>query len=505
MDELDYSQYTDDDDEFEEISYDETIITTPVVPAEVTTQDITEVTEYMIVCYLAASEELWIRCIPVIDPQYFNKEYMPVIKLLIDYETKNHLLPNPLVILGDTGIKLEVPSDAHDIAVIEDMSQRVEDFCRHRAAADFLIASADIISDDKSKSTMSFLVTEMERISQISVHQDFGFKTYDDVEELLAIAEKSDALPTGFDLLDEALNGGVTSPSYNLLSASTGGGKSIGLQNLAVNYSRQGHNVVYFSLELPEFMVEKRFAAMITNTPINSIYQNMGAVIMKMRAGGRKYGNIQIKRFPMNGTTIADIKAFVHELETVTGDIYSHVMIDYPDLMKPMNPNIREDNIHLRDQAISVDIYDWAHDKKSNKTIWGASQQVKGAKDEKDARQSGVSGGVGKVNTCDNLIIFKRSNEDLLEGICWAHIEKGRNGGTGNIIPIKWDTDTQRMTSPMEIKDMYEKQPESKHKSTHMQKVDPIARAKAIADTKLGRKTAETTNKIKNRNNVRAT
>jgi len=416
----------------------------------------TDVTQHMLLSYLNANHELWVRCAGVIKEEYFTPDMAQVVTMIKDFELHHRQMPNKLMVLADTGITLDTPDDAKNEVVADNIADRVEEFCRHKAAAAFMEESYDQMQEDKSKATMTYMVSEMKRISEIAIQQDLGYEAHDDVVELLQVAEESDALPTGFDLLDLALNGGVTNPSYNLVSAASGQGKSIFLQNAAINYSRQGYNVVYISLELPEFMIEKRLAAMMTDTDINSIYKSIDSVVTQIKRNRHKEGKIRIKRMSMTGTTLADIRSYVSELESASGEKWEHIMLDYPDLMAPMKPGIRTDNIHVKDQVISEEIFEWTHERGSTKTIWGASQQVKGAKDEKDARQSGVSGGVGKVHTCDNLVILKRSKEDIQAGRCWGFIEKGRNGGTGLRIPFDWDINSQRMTSNETLVDLYD-------------------------------------------------
>jgi hypothetical protein len=459
-------------------------------------------TEMMLLSYLTANHDLWIRCAGILRTEYFSPEMQPVVDLLRRYENKNQTMPSTMVVRADTGVGLETPVDTDHSRVMDDMAVRVEEFCRFRAAGDFLLESATIMQEDRSRATMQFLVGEMARIASISVQQDLGYEVHIDAAKLLEEAKKSDGLPVGYMYLDQAMNGGVTKPSYNIVSAASGQGKSIFLQNTAINYARQGHNVVYISLELPEFMLEKRFAAMMTETSIHSIYQNIDSILLKMKMSRSREGKIQIKRLPMNGTTLADIRAYVAELIASTGEVWEHIMLDYPDLMKPINPDIKMDNIHLRDQAVAMEIYDWAHEKGSTKVIWGASQQTKGAKDEKDARQSGVAGGTGKVNTCDNLVIFKRSLEDQRAQRTWAYIEKGRNGGNGIRIPFHWNGETQRMSNREEDLELFEKanRPDDDGDAPKKQtRNDPLIRAKQTEETKQAQMSQTTSDIIKAR------
>ena len=496
MNEQDYSIYVDDldeeiiadidvsDNEFESIKEETSEVYIPEGKC---------VNELLMLSYLRASQALWTRCAHIIKPEYFSDETRAVITYLMEFERSNSQLPNVDMVYATTGVKIKDPDDTNDPVVIDDIANRVEEHCRYNAATDFLINAAEKISKDKSKSTMDHLLQVMGEVAGISVHQNLGYELHHDMKELLEIAEKSDGLPTGFALLDEALNGGVTIPSYNLVSASSGEGKSIFLQNLAINYARQGKNVIYISLELPEYMIAKRMGAMMAETDIAKIYEQRESVILKLRRDSRKEGQIRMIRLPMRGVTVATLKAYIDSIETSTNLEWKHIMIDYPDLMSSIDPTIRRDDLHNKDQAVASEIYDWAHDRYCPKIIWGASQQVKGAKDEKSARQSGVSGGVGKVHTSDVLIILKRSVEDMAQERCWAYIEKGRNGGAGTRVPIEWSVTTQRMKCTEALRELFEEQnaPENANTDTDQSRrakikakvADPLVKAKTRADS----------------------
>lgn len=462
--------------------------------------------QHMLLSYLASQRNLWIRCAPVIKEEYFDAAYKPVVRLFREFEVKNQTMPDPMIVRADTGIDLGIPSDSDNPLVQDEVCQRVEEFCRLVATQNFLLEAADVIQEDRTKATLMFLAKEMDEISTISVTQNLGYEVHDSVRELLEIAEKADGQPTDMIYMDEALNGGVTDPSLNLISAGSGQGKSVMLQNLAINYMRQGHNVCYISLELPEYMIQKRITAMATNININELYRNRDVAVAKMQQSKRREGKLQIKRMPISGTTVAHIRSYVNELSSTTGLEWKHVMIDYMDLMTPIKTGIKADNIHVLDKAISQELYDYAHDRVSSKIIWTASQQVKGAMDEKDGRQGAISGGTDKVNTSDNAIILKRTVEDIKNQMCWAYVVKGRNGGTGIRFPIYWNGGTQRMICIEDHRELFveantgggsgEKKPEEQR--SRLQN-DPFMKASRIGATDAHRKAAELREKIANR------
>ncbi len=410
-----------------------------------------EAEQMMILSHLISDHQLWTRCLPILNEDTFTGDFANAFVSMFEYERSNHALPDKTVVLADSGVALEyVDVDQNTVGEI---SKRVEGYVRRKAAEEFLIEAAELIETSRDKNTMNALVKDMEKIASISVDQDLGYEALTDYEELLTVAEKSGAIETGFFLLDEVLGGGVSKPSYNLISAASGEGKSIGLQNIAVNNSRRGEHTVYISLELPEFMVERRILSMATDMNIRTILHERDELDKRIDDIIDHAGLIQIKRFPISGTSVADFKSYIDALESKTGIVWDRIVIDYPDLMRPVRSGIKQDNIHLWDKAIAEEIYEWAHDKNNPKIIWGASQQVKGAKDEKKARQSGVAGGNSKPNTADNLLIFKRGSGEHKDKT-WCYIEKARNGGTGTIVPFMWNFESQRWSCDDDLRDL---------------------------------------------------
>ena len=191
-------------------------------------------------------------------------------------------------------------------------------------------------------------------------------------------------------------------------------------------------------------IVIKRYAAMMTDTHIDQVYTHLDTVAHSLHTRGKTDGAMWVVKFPMVGTTMADIQAHRLELQMHTGLHFGAVAIDYIDVMDPVQ-KVDKANIHLKDKFVSEEMNDWAH--QNNIILWSASQQTKGAQDEKDPRQSGVAGGTPKVSTCDNLIIGKRNEDDIEDERWWAHVAKARSSGaTKAKIPLYWNSQTMRMS-----------------------------------------------------------
>jgi replicative DNA helicase len=316
----------------------------------------------------------------------------------------------------------------------------------------WLYDAGDQIVKDNSQRSIASMIKESKAIADMSLRRDMGFEIHDATKEILEKARDNLNISTGYQLLDAALGGGLIRPSFNIVSASSGDGKSIFLQNMAINFIQKGENVIFYTLELEPFIIQQRFAAMMTNTDIGLIMNYLTDVDneMRMRIDTHGDGLCYVVKFPMVGTTVADIEAHYRDLKAETGLEFSAICVDYLDVMQPIR-KVDMGDIHNKDRLLSEEFNDFLHD--ANLIGFTASQQVKGAQDEKDARQSGVSGGREKVSTADNLWIAKRSMEDKENERWWIHIKKMRSGGGNNVkVPFNWNSKTQRITDgPFEL------------------------------------------------------
>lgn len=185
-------------------------------------------------------------------------------------------------------------------------------------------------------------------------------------------------------------------------SHNSGAGKSLFLQNLAVNWAEAGLNIVYLSLELSEKLCALRIDAMHTNYETRDIMRNIEDVHMRIRASQQKsHGSLRIKQLP-NGCTANDVRAFIKEYEIYTGRKVDGILIDYLDLMSPMSKKISAENMFVKDKYVAEELRNLAVELQT--LCVSASQLNRGSYDEIEFDPSHIAGGISKVNTADNVI-----------------------------------------------------------------------------------------------------
>ena len=143
-----------------------------------------------------------------------------------------------------------------------------------------------------------------------------GLNVFDDPEQRMnKLLEDLEYIPSGINILDEYMGGGAVRKQFSIVSANSGGGKSVFLSNLANNYALQGLNVVYVSLELPPEMVFLRQAYIMTSYSHRVWKQKIPEIAKKMNEF-KKFGvgDFRIVRMPI-GSNANAIRAYLKQYE----------------------------------------------------------------------------------------------------------------------------------------------------------------------------------------------
>ena len=129
------------------------------------------------------------------------------------------------------------------------------------------------------------------------------------------------------------------------------------MQNMALNWSLSGKNVVYISLELSEQLCNMRMFAMATDMSTRDVMKNGEEVAMKvsMKKRKTKAGELQVIQMK-NGTTVNDIKAYLKEYQ-IQNDIHVDALfVDYLDLMMPVTVKVNPSDQFIKDKFVSEEL-----------------------------------------------------------------------------------------------------------------------------------------------------
>lgn len=393
---------------------------------------------------------------PILNPEYFDKRLQPSIRYLIDFTNDYTSLPLVQQLNDETHLEYHIITQPMSDGIKQSLVDSVEIFCKTQALNLAIIKCADMI--EKGNTTgIDKIIKDAE---MISIKKDLGINYWENSKEWLTKLDKEMGLvSTGWKTLDECLYGGFSWGQLNYVVAASGGGKSLCLTNLALNWSLLGYNVIYLTLELDKELIGKRLVAMNQNIAYREISHRIDDVSTKIsnQRIKDKPGVIQIIEIKENNTP-NDIEALLQDFELSTGLTANIIIVDYADILKPADRRIDINNIHMRDKAIAEELRAIArqrtHEGKLTMCVT-ASQLTKDSTgaDVLDYDMSKIAGGSPKVNYSDNIFSVRTNQSLRTQGMYEFQFIKCRNSGsTGKKFKMKYNVDTLRISDLEEIK-----------------------------------------------------
>lgn len=355
--------------------------------------------EDMFITFMMSKPDLFVRCKGIIKPGYFDdKVNRDTVQFIEGYSTDFSIIPPTELIKAVTGkdvMLMEVEAATHENWFLREF----EKFCRYKALRDAILAAPDLLGEGRYGEVESNIKAAV----QIALVKDLGLDYYANPKERLeALKDNKGQVSTGWKSVDEKLYGGLNRGEITIFAGQSGAGKSLFLQNIAVNWAQMGLNVVYLSLELSEKLCAMRIDAMHTNYETREVMRNIDDVHMRIRASQQKSkGSLRIKQLP-NGCTTNDIRAYIKEYEIHSGKKVDGILIDYLDLMFPTSKKISAENLFVKDKYVTEELRNLAVE--LDVLCVSASQLNRGSYEEIEFDPSHIAGGISKVNTADNVI-----------------------------------------------------------------------------------------------------
>jgi hypothetical protein len=234
----------------------------------------------------------------------------------------------------------------------------------------------------------------------------------------------------------------------DICSHNSGTGKSVFLQNLAVNWVEMGLHVIYISLELSENLCAMRIDAMVTDCGTRDVIKNREEVSVKLRNYSKKHGgSLRIKQMK-NGSTANDVKAYIKECEIQTGIKADAIVLDYLDLFMPTNLKISPENLFVKDKYVTENLRDLAVELD---TLMATASQLnrssfESAKEGLEFSHASIAGGISKINTADNVFAIFTNAIMKEEGLYQLQLMKTRSSsGVGSTVDLEFNPKTLRI------------------------------------------------------------
>jgi archaellum biogenesis ATPase FlaH len=237
-------------------------------------------------------------------------------------------------------------------------------------------------------------------------------------------------ITTGWDVVDDLMDGGLAPGELGVVMAPAGIGKSWMLINIGANAMRAGHTVIHYTLELNENYVGQRYDSVLTGINAQTLKHHQDTVQEKMNS---LRGDLIVKYFPTKSVGVMGIKAHL-EKTIMLGKTPALVIVDYGDLLKI---NAKKDK-HEALEELYEELRGMAGE--YNIPVWTASQAGRSALEEDVIEADKIASSYGKVMVADFLMSLSRKVEDKMSGTGRGHVIKNRFGPDGITLPSKINT-----------------------------------------------------------------
>jgi replicative DNA helicase len=373
----------------------------------------------------------------ILEPDYFDSDANKwLCKIIRDYFFEYKTTPT----LEVMKVKIdEMENEILQVSVVDNLKEswrNVEstdlkfvqeqtlEFCRNQVMKQAIMDSVDLIEVGQYDQIKKIVDNAMKAGSD----RDLGHDYIDGIEERLTKSTR-DTVKTGWDPIDEVMDGGLGAGELGVVVAPAGIGKTWCLQTIASSAVKAGLNVVHYTLELNQNYVGLRYDTVFSGITTSDIKFYQDDVKKKIDA---LKGTLLIKYFPTKSASVQTLTSHLSQIE-IQGNKPDLVIVDYADILKGVGTEKRHilENIYedLRGLAGEIEC-----------PIWTASQANRSSLEEEIIDATKVAEAYSKVMIADFVVSVSRKVEDKIANTSRFHVIKNRFGIDGITFPSSMNT-----------------------------------------------------------------
>ena len=313
-------------------------------------------------------------------------------------------------------------TDSDDLKFVKDEILR---FCKNQEIKHAIMDSVNLLKIGNYDAIKSKIDAAM----KAGADTDIGHEYKKDVIARYTNSARH-TITTGWDVIDDLMDGGLAKGELGVVMAPAGIGKSWMLINIGANAVKQGKTVIHYTLELNDTYVGQRYDSVITGIAAQNLKNYTDDIEEKLKT---LPGELIIKYYPTKSTGIMGIKAHI-EKTIMLGNTPDLIVIDYGDLLKVNTKKDKHEALEelyeeLRGMAGEYEV-----------PVWTASQAGRSALEDDIIEADKIASSYGKVMVADFLMSLSRKVEDKLSGTGRGHVIKNRFGPDGITLPSKINT-----------------------------------------------------------------
>lgn len=301
----------------------------------------------------------YVRVQGIFNPENFDRSLRAAALFIQEHTEQYKTIPSFQQISAAADqefVRVDDLNDQH----IEWFFDQFEKFSRRQELERAILKSADLI-DKGDYDPVEKLIKDA---VQIGLVRDMGTDYFADPRARLAsLRNQNGQVSTGWETLDRMLYGGFNRGELEIVAAQSGGGKSLIMQNLAVNWLERGLHGACITLELSEELYAMRIDSMISGIASREIFKDLDNLELSVRMAAKKYGGFQIKYMPAQ-SSVNQVRSYAKELMIKTGRPLDFLLVDYLDLLMPSSVKVNPSDFFTKDKYVAEELRNLAKEYK---------------------------------------------------------------------------------------------------------------------------------------------
>jgi replicative DNA helicase len=330
---------------------------------------------------LVSDSNFLLQSVNLIKPEYFRSDaHKAICSIILNHYKSYNDRPDKVIIRKQLMDRVkDLPNVAYYLAELDAVCDAYEpgvekreffldqitEFAKTQALRTAYTSTLDIFRS-KRADKWDRIRDKLQEALLVDRDVDLGLDYLDTVEtryeRMLKAKDDQEFYPTGFELIDSALNGGLSRGEIGGFAGMSSAGKSLALVKVGKTNLMLGRNVLYISLEMEEDKIAERFDSMLAQVPIWELYSGKKPEEVRgvLEEGVETWGRLFIKQFPAGTADVTTCRAFISQLQ-MHGFSPDLVIVDYVGEMRDI-PGIKTYESRqrlvrdLRGMAVELDV-----------------------------------------------------------------------------------------------------------------------------------------------------
>jgi len=316
---------------------------------------------------------------------------------------------------------------------LEYVQEEFTKFCKNQEMKAAILDSADLLKEGDFDGIRNLV----EKAIKAGMDKNIGHEYNKDIETRYRVDYRP-TIPSPWPILNDGIQGGFGPGDLGIVFGSPGGGKSWTMVAIAAHAVKMGYKVNFYTLELGEDYVGKRFDCYFTGYSIDEVNKHRKDVQNQVN---NLKGKLIVKEYPPKGATVNTIKAHVQKCMDIDHkpDL---IIIDYVDYLKAPS---RGRNTERKHEIDDVFIATKGLAKELKIPILTPSQVNRMGARDSIIEGDKAAGSYDKMMVADICLSLSRQKEDKVLGTGRIHVMKNRYGQDGMTYNVKMNTNNGRI------------------------------------------------------------